>query len=250
MNRLLFLFLLVILAACAKEPTPAPDTPSPDPEEETGQPAPEKNTIRYLALGDSYTIGQSVSVSQRWPVQLAAQLQAELPDTIYYIGAPSIIARTGWTTGNLLQAIASAEDTLMPPYSLVSLLIGVNNQYQNRPIDIYRAEFRELLERAISFAGNDPSRVIVLSIPDYAYTPFGQGSFNPTLISSQIDQYNAINLGITQEYGVAYFDITPISRRGLDEPWLVASDGLHPSGAMYALWVAEALEYVVGALME
>ena len=243
MNRytlLTFALLALSFASCSKKQMPAPE-----PGVVVDQPIPD--TLRYLALGDSYTIGQSVSYEGRWPVQLAAQLRAEFSDTIYYIEEPDIVARTGWTTTNLLQAIAAA-DTLTPPYGLVSLLIGVNNQYQNRPIEIYRIEFRELLEQAISFAGGDTTRVIVLSIPDYAFTPFGQGSSNPGLTSMQIDQYNTINREITDSYGVAYFDITPISRQGLAQPGLVASDGLHPSGAMYELWVEEVLDYVVGVL--
>ncbi|MCB0549940.1 MAG: SGNH/GDSL hydrolase family protein [Phaeodactylibacter sp.] len=243
-NTLILLLFFLALGAfsCDKDQLRVPG----EEEESAGEP-PVPDTVRYLALGDSYTIGQSVSYADRWPVQLASQLRARFPDTTYYIEQPDIIARTGWTAGNLLQAIAAA-DTLQPPYGLVSLLIGVNNQFQNRPIDIYRSDFKALLEQAISFAGNDTSRVIVLSIPDYAFTPFGQNRPNPNLISMEIDNYNAINREITECYGVAYFDITPISRQGLAQPQLVASDGLHPSGAMYARWVEEVLGYVVGIL--
>ncbi len=234
------------VASCSKDPASSPEPEITVEPPDTLQPQ-AQDTLHYLALGDSYTIGQSVSYQERWPVQLADRLRAEFSDTVYHIGQPDIIARTGWTTGNLLDAIAIA-DTLQPSYGLVSLLIGVNNQYQNRSVDIYRTEFRTLLEQAISLAGNNASRAIVLSIPDYAYTPFGQARSDPGRISTEIDAYNAINREITESYGVAYFNITLISRRGLAEPYLVAGDGLHPSGAMYTLWVEEVMDYVVGVL--
>lgn len=192
-------------------------------------PTPKSDTIHYLALGDSYTIGESVKTEERYLVQLTQQLR----NARLKITDPTIIARTGWTTRQLKEAINLA--TLRKEYQLVSLLIGVNNQYQGINIEIYKTEFRELLKKAIELAGGDKRRVFVLSIPDYAYTPFGR---NSSTISPQIDAYNAINLSITTEYGVSYFDITPISRKGLDQPSLVASDGLHPSGKMYAQWVA------------
>ncbi len=163
------------------------------------------------------------------------------------IADPVFIARTGWTTTQLKTAIAQTQ--LKPGYDLVSLLIGVNNQYQKKNIEIYRQEFRELLETALSLAGGDASRVIVLSIPDYAYTPFGRTS-NSAKTSQEIDLYNAINLGITKEYNIAYFDITPISREGLDDPALIAGDQLHPSGKMYSRWVDLIFNYVKVVLAE
>lgn len=190
---------------------------------------PKPDTLYYLALGDSYTIGESVKTEERYPVQLVTQLRK---DSIV-IADPTIIARTGWTTGQLKQAIENA--TLRTKYDLISLLIGVNNQYQNINIEVYKTEFRALLQKAILLAGGDKSRVFVVSIPDYAYTPFGQR--NPS-ISKGVDEYNTINADITKQLGVAYFDITPISREGFNDPTLVASDGLHPSGKMYGHWVA------------
>jgi lysophospholipase L1-like esterase len=186
------------------------------------------DTLYYLALGDSYTIGESVEEAERYPVQLVSRLRkADVK-----IAEPTIIARTGWTTRQLKQAIANAD--LREKYELVSLLIGVNNQYQGINMEVYKTEFRELLKKAIELAGGNTRRVFVVSIPDYAYTPFGR---NSSTISKQIDEYNAVNLSITREYGIAYFDITPISRKGLEQPDLVASDGLHPSGKMYTQWV-------------
>lgn len=208
-----------------------------------GEPAaPAIDTIHYLALGDSYTIGHSVSYASRFPVQLVNRLRSELPDT-FYISEPDIVARTGWTTGSLLNAL-NGNDTLRSSYQLVSLLIGVNNQYQRQDFSVYEAQFPELLSRAIAFAGGDTSRVVVLSIPDYAYTPFGQARPNPQQASQEIDSYNAFNRSVAESLGVAYFDITPISRQGLAQPALVAADGLHPSGLMYGKWVEEMLEYL------
>lgn len=186
--------------------------------------------IKFLALGDSYTIGQSVMEDQRWPVQFAAKLNAEG----IVCEPPRIIAQTGWRTDQLKQAIMNA--TISPnEYNLISLLIGVNNQYQNRSTGEYATEFEELLNMAIALADGKKENVFVISIPDYGYTPFGQS--NQLFISGEIDQFNLINRSIAQQVGVAYFYITDISRRGLAEPSLVASDGLHPSGAMYGEWV-------------
>lgn len=187
------------------------------------------DTLFYLALGDSYTIGESVNYDERYPVQLVKKLR----EANFKLAEPSIIARTGWTTRQLKTAIENA--SLRKEYDLVSLLIGVNNQYQGMDIEIYKTEFRELLQKAIQLAGSRKNRVFVVSIPDYAYTPFGQRSAR---ISREIDTYNSLNLSIAQQLGVIYFDITPISRKGLDDPALVAPDGLHPSGKMYAAWVA------------
>ena len=237
------IFLTVIglfLCSCEKGQaiTEEPEIPQ---EPQTPQ-EPTIDTIHYLALGDSYTIGHSVSYRSRFPVQLVEQLRASFSDSLYF-PEPDIVARTGWTTGNLLSAISN-NDTLRSNYQLVSLLIGVNNQYQRQDFGIYEAQFPELLSRAISLAGGDSSRVIVLSIPDYAFTPFGQSRPNPSMISEELDHYNAYNRQIAESRGVAYFDITPVSRKGLEQPALVATDGLHPSGLMYAQWVELLKEYV------
>lgn len=193
----------------------------------------ESQAIRVLALGDSYTIGQGVSQSASWPYQLADSLGSKYGVSVSEL---KVIATTGWTTTNLRYAMEGAD--LDSTYDLVGLLIGVNNQYQNQLLTTYYSEFPELLNWAIALAGGDTSHVFVFSIPDYAYTPFGNGSPN---ISAGIDKYNQINDSITKGLGVPYYDITPISRTGLDSLNMVASDGLHPSGKQYSLWVDKLL---------
>ena len=188
------------------------------------------SSYTYLALGDSYTIGESVKEAERFPNQLADSLKA---DGIK-IGTVKIVARTGWTTDELESGITAAGLTNTDTFSMVSLLIGVNNQYRGRSVDDYKPGFTALLQRAIKFAGGKKERVIVVSIPDYAYTPFGGGRQS---ISEGIDKYNTANEVITRSMGVAYAQITPISREGLNDPSLVAGDGLHPSGKQYGRWV-------------
>lgn len=184
---------------------------------------------KYLALGDSYTIGESVRAHERWPVQLAKTLR----DNGKPMGEPTIIATTGWRTDNLSDAIAQAD--LMTAYDLVSLSIGVNNQYQGKSPNRYAIEFEALLLTAIKLANGIKANVFVVSIPDYGYTPFGKAK--QIEISKELDHFNEINNAITKKLGVKYFNITDISRNGLDLPDLVAGDGLHPSGKMYGLWV-------------
>jgi len=191
--------------------------------------------VRFLALGDSYTIGQGVTVDNRWPNQLVAELERQG----YNVEELKIIAQTGWTTASLQNAIN--QQMPLNGYTLVALLIGVNNQFQGGSIDTYTVQFKELLQQAIFLAGNNPQHVFVLSIPDYAYTPYGNG--NPS-ISAEIDLFNGANRFITSTYNIRYIDITPISRQGLSSPYLIADDGLHPSGAMYRLWVEEIVKYI------
>jgi len=189
---------------------------------------PPSNSIKYLALGDSYTIGQSVPSDENYPNRISARFA----DDSIIVDTTIIIAVTGWTTANLDAGIANAN--LTDTFDLVSLLIGVNNFYQGKPLEQYKPEFEDLLLQAIDFAGGIKENVFVVSIPDYAYTPFGNGNSN---ISEGIDNFNAANKAITDSIGVSYFDITPISREGLDKPELVASDNLHPSGEQYRQWV-------------
>ena len=201
-------------------------------------PNPSSHSLRYLALGDSYTIGESVAENERWPNQLASMLLAEKNIQ----AEVTIIARTGWTTSELWEGIQAN-----PPqgtYDLVSLLIGVNNQYRGYSVDEYREEFRFLLDKSIEYAGGKASRVVVLSIPDWGVTPFAADR-HVDVISKEIGVFNTVNREETESAGAQYVDITPISRRALDDLSLIAGDGLHPSGKMYELWAEEALPIVI-----
>lgn len=196
---------------------------------------------RYLALGDSYTIGESVQSSERWPVQLVNLLRKEQIE----IDEPLIIAKTGWTTDELIDSVEQQNPD--GTYDLVSLLIGVNNQYRGRSTEEYREEFRTLLERSIAFAGGKASHVIVLSIPDWGVTPFAEGR-DREQIGIEIDEFNAINLEEAERRGVHYVNVTPISREASDNPTLVADDGLHPSRKMYEAWARLVLPKVLPVL--
>lgn len=185
---------------------------------------------RFLALGDSYTIGERVEEGERWPVQLTESLRA----AGFPMEPPAIIARTGWTTDELATAIVRYAP--QGSFDLVTLLIGVNNQYQARAPDEYRQQFRSLLQTAIGLAGGNPQKVIVLSIPDWGVTPYANAR-DRQKIGMQIDVFNNINLRETHVAGACYVDITPISRQAEYDLALLAEDGLHPSRKMYAAWV-------------
>lgn len=200
-----------------------------------------KTTLQYLALGDSYTIGQSVEPVQSFPYQLKARLATQG----YTVADPKIIAVTGWTTTNLIDAIAQAN--LTQKYDFVTLLIGVNNQFQGKSQTQYRAEFVQLLNTAIAFANGNKKRVFVLSIPDYSVTPFAQYS-DKVKTASEIDQFNDINYYESTNAGVNYLNITGISRQAATDPALIAADGLHPSAIMYSFWVAGLVPMVVNNL--
>ncbi|MEM6342790.1 MAG: SGNH/GDSL hydrolase family protein [Bacteroidota bacterium] len=220
--QLAVLLCVFIFTACKTEVAP----PEESPKEEVEL----KAVFSYLALGDSYTIGESVAEAMRWPVQLQAKLEAEGTEVL----SPEIIARTGWTTDELQVAIERS--ALADTFDLVSLLIGVNNQYRSYDFTRYEKEFVELLDRAIKFAQGDKKRVFVVSIPDYGATPFGQ-SGNPQKIGEELDQYNAYAQSVCEAREIPFFNITPISREALNDPELVARDDLHPSGKMYSQWV-------------
>jgi lysophospholipase L1-like esterase len=224
MKPLILIGMMMLLSGCGAAPAPTP------------------HAFSFLALGDSYTSGESVDESLRWPVQLAVALRSSGID----VGDPTIIAQTGWRTDQLANAI-DAENP-QGNYALVGLLIGVNNQYQGRSEDEYRAQFGDLLARAIKLAGNRPSRVIVLSIPDWGVTPYArQVGADPAAVGASIDRFNAINKELTAKANAVYVDITPISRDRRD---LIADDGLHPSGAMYGKWVEAALPAAKAAIAQ
>lgn len=211
--------------------TPAITTPAP------------KEKLSYLALGDSYTIGEAVAPQESFPFQLQDLLSAKNLD----VSSPRIIATTGWTTDELQSAIKQAD--IQKKYDFVTLLIGVNNQYRGYPIERYKEEFSALLQNAIVFASGRKDRVFVISIPDWGSTPFGKGSGKDiNTIAKEIDAFNAVNQSIALAAGVSYTDITPASRNAATDLGLVAKDGLHPSGKMYASWADELSPKVLKAL--
>ena len=228
-----FILIVVVLFfnQCSSENTtlvPKPESsPAPQP-----QPQPVNKKVSYIALGDSYTIGQSVCVSCRFPEQLKKNLETTIPGLTIDL---KIIAQTGWATSNLINVIKEQQPT--NNYNLVTLLIGVNNQYQSREFGIYEREFPQLAQTAIALAKGNKDNVIVVSIPDYAYTPFGQQFGTPTKISTEIDKYNAFAKSYCDTNGITFINITDITRQGLKETYLVATDGLHPSEKAYSLFV-------------
>lgn len=186
---------------------------------------------KYLALGDSYTIGESVCETCRFPAQLVDSIE----ETTGLGAELKIISKTGWTTTNLLNAIE--QENPNKDYDLVTLLIGVNNQYQGKNFTIYEEEFPELVSKAISFAMGDTSRLVIVSIPDYAFTPFGQSTSDPDKISNELDKYNDFAQCYADSLGIHFQNITDITREGLNNPILVASDGLHPSEEAYRRFI-------------
>lgn len=203
----------------------------------------QQKNYKYLALGDSYTIGQSVCETCRFPVQLKDSIGKYLNTNDTFL--VKIIATTGWTTTNLKSAIAAENPT--NTYDLVTLLIGVNNQYQLQPFTLYEQEFPELVNTAIQKAKGDKNNVIVVSIPDYAFTPFGNGN---TTISTEIDSYNAFAENYCLTNNITFITITDITRLGLAQPELVASDGLHPSTIAYSKFVQRILPEAISKISD
>jgi len=196
---------------------------------------------RILSLGDSYTIGESVSSDDRWPVDLASMLRAQGID----VADPTIIARTAWTTRDLSAAIDEARPR--GPFDLVTLLIGVNDQYRGRSVEEYRPQFRLVLSRAITHAGKRPESVVVISIPDWGVTPYAQGR-DRRKIAAEVDAFNAANREEATTAGAHYVDITGLSRLAATDRGLVAADGLHPSAAMYVQWARAILPVAANIL--
>jgi hypothetical protein len=228
--RRLFLLLMCCAASCV-----AP---------RAATPAPVAASISYLALGDSYTSGEGVAAASRWPVQLAALARQQGLG----LQAPTFIARTGWTTAELQSAIAEADNRRT--YGLVSLQIGVNNHYRGQTVALYRAEFQELLRTAVRFAGSQPGRVFVLSIPDWGQSPFaGRQGLDATRIGAEIDQFNAVAREECRRAGVAYIDITPLTRATVTAS-AFARDGLHYAGPQLRLWAGQALPTVQALLKQ
>lgn len=218
--------LLIFLSGCGKNLTNGMNKTVIPPND------PHTDQLTYLALGDSYTIGEQVSPNESFPYQLRAKLNKQSIN----LAIPQIIATTGWTTGELIAGIKA--ETTAPKYDLVTLLIGVNNQYRGNSIAVYRTEFQELLKTAISFAGGNAAHVFVVSIPDWGATPFGaQSGRDVKTIAKEIDAFNAVNKEEALKAGINYTDITPGSRNASADASLVAGDGLHPSGKMYKEWV-------------
>jgi lysophospholipase L1-like esterase len=217
MRSTIFFLFCILQLGCKKADSPAmPGDMSTTPE------------LSWLALGDSYTIGQSVPAAERFPTQTAALLRQAGVN----INTPDYIATTGWTTTNLANAIAAQNPA---NHDVVSLLIGVNDQYQTRDTSGYRLRFTSLLNKAIQLANGKKDHVFVLSLPDYSITPFAAGS-DTAQIRKELDWFNAINKQVTQTNGIAYLDITPSTREAATNPALLAGDGLHPSGLEYGKW--------------
>lgn len=194
--------------------------------------------FKYLALGDSYTIGESVPLEKNFPHQVVALLRKEKIN----IEDPAIVAKTGWTTDELQDQLSRVR--LAVPFDFVTLLIGVNNQYRGRSKKEYAQQFEELLQQAIGYAADKPNHVIVLSIPDWGVTPFAKDR-DKNIIAKEIDAFNAINKKMAKKYNVHYVDITPFTREAANDKRLVADDGLHPSAKDYARWAEKVKEVMM-----
>ncbi|MBS7230182.1 SGNH/GDSL hydrolase family protein [Flavobacterium psychroterrae] len=250
-KQIVIVILSIFLLSCSSDETKSEIAVTPDPIIPPVTQVPPVNTVsktvHYLALGDSYTIGQSVCETCRYPEQLKASLKAIYPQTNFSL---KVIATTGWTTTNLISAINN--QNLDANYDLVTLLIGVNNQYQGKDFSIYENEFPELVKKAITLAKGDKKNVIVISIPDYAYTPFGtiQMQGQGTKISTEIAQYNTFAEDYCKANGVVFVSITDITQKGIENPNLVAGDGLHPSKEAYTLFTDRILPKVKIAIQD
>jgi hypothetical protein len=199
----------------------------------------QQKTLSYLALGDSYTIGEGVDVSDRYPMQLVQEWNktAKIP-----FASPLIIAKTGWTVDELKAGI-QATPTAAEGYDLVTLLIGVNNQYRGRTVESYALDFENMLQQAIAFARGNKAHVIVLSIPDWGITPFAtQKGVEPVQVAKAIDAYNRTKKEICEKHGIKFIDITVEYRVNGGLPEGVVEDQLHPSKLIYGQWMGKLLK--------
>lgn len=249
-KQIVIVILSIFLLSCSAEQSDSGNTsvpPTTTPPATEVPTTPISKSINYLALGDSYTIGQSVCETCRYPEQLKTSLKSIYPETAFSL---KVIATTGWTTTDLISGI----NTQNPDsnYDLVTLLIGVNNQYQHLNFSVYEKEFPQLLNKAIALAKGDNKNVIVLSIPDYAYTPFTKNytDENRMKISNELNHYNSFAESYCITKNVAFISITDITRQGLNNPSLVASDGLHPSETAYKMFVERMLPKVKMVLQD
>jgi len=246
-KQIVTIILSIFLLSCGSDDTASQTVAPTLPPVIKDPTTPTAPSVNYLALGDSYTIGQSVCETCRFPEQLKSGLKALYPQTNFSL---KVIATTGWTTSNLISAI----NTQSPEsnYDLVTLLIGVNNQFQGKNFALYEKEFPELVTKAIALAKGDKKNVIVLSIPDYAYTKFGMmyGTEGRMKISAEIDQYNTLAENYCLKNGIAFVSITGITRQGLMNTSLVATDGLHPSQQAYSMFVEKMMPQVKIALQD
>lgn len=199
-----------------------------------------KKKYTFLALGDSYTIGEGVSAEERWISQVIQKLKHRK----LYFKNPQIVAKTGWTSRELINAFDAKH--IFKSIDFVSLLIGVNNQYRGESKEKYRGDLMELIGLAIMSA-KDKSRVMIISIPDYGITPFAADK-NPQKITAEIEEFNAINYKMSKDFGVGYIDITRESREAQYKPDLLTMDQLHPSGKMYAQWADKIANYIESVL--
>ncbi len=231
--------LVCLIFACSEE---LPETDIDNSQISQGVRVP-KGPIDYIALGDSYTAGEGVTASERWPLQLADQLRA----SAISISDVRVVAESGWTTADLIQGITEAE--IDKSYDLVSLLIGVNNQFRGFDVALFRKEFQELMEMSISLTDGRPGRVLVLSIPDYSVTEYVQVlGLDQTVIRNELTAYNEIIKEISEDFGAVFYDITSVSRMAAQYPELTAQDGLHPSAVMYEKWVQACYSTVIDQL--
>jgi len=239
-KQIVTIILSIFLLSCSSEESPSPSTSTTPPSTEVPTTT-IPSAVNYLALGDSYTIGQSVCETCRYPEQLKASLKTIYPQTSFSL---KVIAQTGWTTSDLISAINSANPD--SNYDLVTLLIGVNNQYQHLNFSVYEKEFPQLLDKAIALAKGDKKNVLVLSIPDYTYTPFASSytAENQAKVSAEITKYNNTAEIYCSSRDVSFISITDITQKGLSNSSLIASDGLHPSELAYKQFVDRILPKV------